>query len=110
MVTAEPFRCLVPAPGLCLITLPWSLAFPRISIVWTVKPAPCRMPLASSFFRPLTSGTVTFWVPFETVIVTRELIGTRAPPVGVCEITWPFGLSETASWTVTRRLASWIAA
>jgi hypothetical protein len=90
--TAEPEATLVPATGLCLITLPeGTVTLLAVLTVPSVSPAPVIALVAAACVRPTTLGTDTDAGPLLTVKFTAEPEATLVPATGLWLITLPEG-------------------
>src|ERR1041384_3743745 len=78
-LTAVPRLAVVPAAGLCRITVPGSKEqVPDKVMVPVVRPALARVPWAWSSFRPVTLGTVTTGGKSQNVMLTGGAVEVAA--------------------------------
>src|SRR6266550_2376410 len=96
----------VPGPGLVLTTVSFG-ASDFTSLRKTANPLPRRIEFAESNVEPTTFGTAIGFGPFETLRLTCVPCFTDKPAVGDCEITCPWGLSDSVGMALPFSFASW---
>lgn len=90
-VTVWPVEAVTPAPGVCLITVPFCDELQLVDVVEDTveKPAPVSVALAAPRDEPTTLGSDAWQGPVDTEIPTVVPLGTFAPARGVVEATTP---------------------